>query len=202
MSPEEVAALFNLILSFGCSASILMATWPFQRLTTSWLFTNYKYTWTTHVMMTWFDVGCIGLFTANLYCLLVYPDIPQLDFRVWKGNFLVNCVMYGLWGAHNSHQWSIIMVGTDKGTEGEWRRPYPMFGFSLLGACGTGFVRNAIHIYSGKVDPTVNYATGGYEILCLVIVLVDLGYFLATEHTWGMNKADDFGKESARALVE
>merc|ERR1740121_2029265 len=161
----------------------------------SWFFTRHKYTWTTHIMMTWFDVGCIGLLTTNLYALLVYPDIENLDWRVWRGNFLTNMVMQGLWGAHNLHQWIIIMRGADKGTDAEWRRPYPMFLWSLLGACGTGFARNLISIQSGVMNPTVVWVTGVYEVICLLLIVVDLFYFLLFEHSCGMNMAEDYGKD-------
>merc|ERR1719410_3272518 len=99
---------------------------------------------------------------------------PPLRWQMWQGNFFVNCVIQGLWGAHNLHQWIIIMRGADKGTETEWRRPFPMFLWSSLGACGTGTVRNAIHIFTGEVNPMVNWVTGIYEVLCLVLILADL----------------------------
>merc|ERR1719195_1517569 len=135
---------------------------------------------------------------------MVYPQVSQalsaaggapLPFSVWRGNFAVNCVMQGLWGLHNLHQWIIIMRGADKGTETEWRRPYPMFLWSLLGACGTGFVRNLISIQTGVVNPTVVWVTGVYEVICLLLILVDLFYFLLFEHSCGMNMAEDYGKD-------
>merc|ERR1712232_883083 len=70
MPPEQLSVLFNAILSFGCSTCILIATWPFRGLMMSWFFTRHRYTWPTHIMMTWFDVGCIGLFTTNVYAFL------------------------------------------------------------------------------------------------------------------------------------
>merc|ERR1719410_2025576 len=118
----------------------------------------------------------------------------SLAWHMWQGNFAVNCVMQGLWGLHNLHQWIIIMRGADKGTDTEWRRPYPMFLWSLLGACGTGFVRNLIHITSGHVNDTVTWVTGTYEVICLLLILADLGYFLLFEHSCGMNMSEDYGK--------
>jgi len=196
MSPNEVAVLFNLVLSFGCCFAILLATWPFKGLTPQWNFKRLRYTWTTHIMMTWFWVGCVGLFVNNLYALLVYPSIKDLDQRVWEGTFMVNFVMHLLWGLHNLHQWVIIMRGADKGTEGEWRRPYPMFVFSLLGACGSGTLRNGIALWYG-VNSTVNVVTGVYELLCFTLDFADLGYFMVKEFSWGANMEEGYGKDEA-----
>lgn len=203
---ETFAVLFNLILSFGCSACILIGTWPFGGMMCSWFWTKHRYSWPTHVMMTWFDVGCIGLFVTNLYTLMVYPEVSRqlttagshvgLPWSVWQGNFMVNCVMQGLWGLHNLHQWLIIMRGEDQGTETEWRRPYPMFLWSLLGACGTGFMRNFIILVSGHVNNSVVLVTGTYEVCCLILILADLAYFLVFEHSYGMNKKEDYGSKS------
>merc|ERR1719210_2560076 len=112
LSGEFMVVVFNLILSFGCSTCILIGTWPFGGMMASWFWTKYRYTWTTHVMLTWFDVGCIGLFTTNLYTLLSYPSISRelsasgvqggLPFAIWQGNFAVNMIMQGLWGTAQS----------------------------------------------------------------------------------------------------
>merc|ERR1719433_61705 len=118
-----------------------------------------------------------------------------LAWHFWQGNFTVNCVMQGLWGLHNLHQWIIIMRGADKGTETEWRRPYPMFLWSLLGACGTGFVRNLIILMNGQVNDTITWITGIYEVTCLLLIVADLLYFIIFEHSCGMNKAEDYGKD-------
>jgi len=205
LAGESLVVLFNLILSLGCSVCILIGTWPFRGMMASWFWTKHRYTWPSHIMLTWFDVGCIGLFTTNLYCLLTYPSTSRamaaagmsggLPFEIWKGNFIVNCVMQGLWGMHNFHQWIIIMRGADKGTDTEWRRPYPMFLWSILGACGTGFVRNLFSILNGSVNDTVTWVTGIYEVVCLLLIVADLLYFLLFEHSCGANMAEDYGEE-------
>jgi len=205
LAGESLCVVFNLILSFGCSACILIGTWPFGGLMASWFWTKHRYTWPSHIMLTWFDVGCWGLFVTNLYTLLIFPstslELSQagvaggLPYSIWQGNFAVNCIMQGLWGLHNLHQWIIIMRGADKGTDTEWRRPYPMFLWSALGACGTGFLRNLLHIVNGQVDDTITWVTGIYEVACLVGILVDLFYFLLFEHSCCMNMAEDYGKD-------
>jgi len=205
LAGESLIVVFNLILSLGCSVCILIGTWPFGGMMAQWFWTKHKYSWPSHIMLTWFDVGCIGLFTTNLYCLLAYPAASRemaaaglpggLPFAIWKGNFIVNCVMQGLWGMHNFHQWIIIMRGADKGTDTEWRRPYPMFLWSILGACGTGFVRNLFTILNGSVNNTVTWATGIYEVVCLLGIVADLLYFLLFEHSCCGNMAEDYGKE-------
>jgi len=199
LSGPALVVLFNGILSFGCSTCILLATWPFQGLMMSWFFTRHKYTWTSHIMMTWFDVGCIGLLTTNIFAFLRF-DPARTSPEAYELVYITNCVMQGLWGAHNLHQWIIIMRGADKGTDAEWRRPYPMFLWSLLGACGTGFVRNALTLMNG-VNDTVTMVTGAYEILCLVLILADLGYHLVKEWSCGMNMADGYGKETEMAAA-
>jgi len=166
----------------------------------SWFFTRFKYTWTTHIMMTWFDVGCIGLFTVNTYAFVKF-DVARTGTEAYELVYLTNAVMQGLWGAHNLHQWIIIMRGADKGTEAEWRRPYPMFLWSLLGACGTGFVRNTYSFCYG-VDDTMSKVTGVYEILCLLLILADLGYFVLFEHTCGMNMEEQDDSEASSEKIE
>jgi hypothetical protein len=191
LSGPQLVVFLNALLSLGCSTCILIATWPFQGLMMSWFFTNHKYTWTTHIMMTWFDVGCIGLLTTNVFAFLRF-DPDSTSPEAYELVYLTNCVMQGLWGAHNLHQWIIILRGADKGTDAQWRRPYPMFLWSLFGACGTGFVRNLLTLKYGAND-MVSLSTGSYEMLCLFLILADLGYFIVMEHSWGMNRKGDYG---------
>merc|ERR1719245_2071266 len=99
LSDEALAVLFNTILSFGCSACIFTAAWPFQGLMLSWLFTSHRYTWTTHIMMTWFDVGCIGLLTTNTFALLMFDPV-KTSTEAYQLVYLTNAVMHFLWGAH------------------------------------------------------------------------------------------------------
>jgi len=204
---ETLSVLFSTILSFGCTSCITLATWPFQGLFGAWSFKRARYTWNNHICMTWFLVGCIGLFTTNLYALLVYPDIVDgmkaglaaeksdaLAWRMWKGVFVVNMVMQGLWGLHNVHQLTIQLREANKGTDAEFRRPYGMFLWSILGACGGDFLRNLIFIHNGETSDVVTWVTGGYSVICLVLLTAELGYFMAKEHTCGMSMAEDYGK--------
>merc|ERR1712194_283840 len=106
-----------------------------------------------------------------------------------------NAVIHLFWGAHNLHQWIIIMMGTDKGTEGEWRRPYSMFTFCLLGGGGSACFRNFYYWASWpNEDSRVAVITGVWEVIWIVVSLVDLTYFLAKEHTWGMNMEEGYGE--------
>merc|ERR1712232_249329 len=92
--PALVVAL-NAALASGCSTCILIATWPFQGLMMSWFFTRYRYTWTTHIMMTWFDVGCIGLLTANIFALCKFnPETTSPE--AYDLIYLTNAMMQGL----------------------------------------------------------------------------------------------------------
>jgi len=211
---ESLSVFFSTILSFGCTSCILLATWPFKGLFGAWSFKRARYTWNNHICMTWFLVGCIGLFTTNLYALLVYPDIQmvlenadlqKLVWPLWKGVFMVNMVMQGLWGLHNVHQLTIQLRGANAGTDAEFRRPYGMFLWSILGACGGDFFRNLIFIYNGALpaDDTLTWVTGLYSVICLVLLTGELGYFMTKEMTWGMSMEDDYGKNDAESeLIE
>merc|ERR1712238_559699 len=195
--PKVVAVGLNAFLAFGCTDCILLATWPFNGLMNQWFFPRHRYTWPTHIMMLWFEIGCIGLFVTNLYAFLVYKTLDPLPREIWDGNWWVNFVMHLLWGFSNGHQFILIMRGVDKGTEGEYRRAGPPFFWSCFGSCGTGTIRNFLHIYSAEVSQNVNLYTGIYEFFCLNMILLDLFYFLAKEHVWGANKEEGYGKGDA-----
>merc|ERR1711924_72133 len=60
-----------------------------------------------------------------------------------------------------------------------------MLFWSLLGACGSGFVRNTYAAVEGP-SKVVNGVTWAWEWFSLATILVDFGYFLVKEHTWGM----------------
>merc|ERR1719295_440769 len=114
----------NTTLSFACVGVISISLWPFQGVFHQWLFKRSKYTWNTHVMMGWFEVGCIGLFTANLHALLTYDE--QTGTEAYDTVFLINIAMHGLWGIHNFHQIIRKISNQDKGTSNELRRIYPI----------------------------------------------------------------------------
>ena len=64
-SGAQLVLFLDAILSLGCSFGL----WPFKGLFHAWLYKSSQYTWQHHTMMAWFDVGCIGLFTANIFAL-------------------------------------------------------------------------------------------------------------------------------------
>eukprot|EP00978_Attheya_sp_CCMP212_P002535 scaffold5152_cov60-Attheya_sp.AAC.1 len=139
-------------------------------------------------MMGWFDVGCWGLFATNLQALL-YFDESSTGVEAYRLVCTTNAIMHFMWGAHNLHQFYIAYNEIGAGTEDEWRRPYPMLGWSLLGACGSGFVRNVYANVNGINDGVIIF-TWVWEWLSLGIILIDFGYFLLYEHTWGMAMKD------------
>ena len=54
---------------------------------------------------------------------------------------------------------------------------------SLLGACGSGFLRNSYALIYGANDSVTIY-TIIWEWSSLFLILVDFTYFLVCEHTW------------------
>jgi len=205
LGPETHSLGLNLLLSLVCSVSMFFATWPFGGMTCSWFWKRHQYSWNTHVMMTWANIGCLGLFLTNLYAVLVYPDLSRelsvagvaggLPFTIWRGNYSVNSVMQLLWGLHNLQQWIMIMRGADRGTEFEWRRPLPIFLWSILGAPGAAFIRNFIHLQYGLATNRTVWAPGFYEVFCQLLILADLVYFLVFEFFCGMNAVEGEEKE-------
>ena len=116
----------NTVLSLACSLCILIGLWPFQGLFHAWFYKNYQlYTWTTHTMMAWFDVGCIGLFTTNLYALMHF-DTATTSMEAYHLVYTTNAVMHLLWGTHNLHLY-LRAKTVDHGTMLEWRRPIVIF---------------------------------------------------------------------------
>ena len=58
--------------------------------------------------------------------------------------------------------------------------------WSLLGACGSGFLRNAYTAFAGSPSDALTIVTWVWEWVSLALILVDFGYFLCKECTWGM----------------
>jgi len=144
-------------------------------------------------MMTWFLVGCIGLFAINLFAVMRFdPDTTSLEG--YEAIYLINGLMHFLWGMHQFHLWVIFVRGTDKGEDSERRRGFPILGFSILGSCGTATLRNAYTFAYGAND-TVTIVTGVLENLFLLGLDADLIYFMLKEHVCGKNKESDYGKE-------
>lgn len=183
----------NTILSACCSICILIGLWPFQGLLHQWFWKQSFYTWTTHVQMGWFDVGCIGLFVTNLQALILFDR--QTSTEAYYMVFVTNAVMHGLWGIHNLHQFVRKFRKQGQGTMLELRRPYPLLMWSTVGACGSAMVRN---IYASIV-PIDELSTGFimftwvWEWLALGCILLDFGYFCVEEHKckWGENVVSD-----------
>ena len=124
--------------------------------------------------MAWFDVGCIGLFTLNIFALIKFTKDTSVE--AYEVVYIVNFVMHLLWGAHNAH-----LVWAEDGL----RRPYPLLFYSLFGACGSGALRNYYALsYGTDTDDITNY-TCIVEWGSLGIILLDLLYFLMMErHEW------------------
>ena len=75
-----------------------------------------------------------------------------------------------------------------QGTPREWRRPLTtILLWSVLGACGSGFLRNFCSL-NGGVNDSVTIATWVWEWAALSIIAADLIYHILAEHTWGMAK--------------
>ena len=145
--------------------------------------------------MGWFFVGCIGLFTANVVAYNTFTKTTSIE--AYNMVYILNAVMHGLWGVHNFYAWSCIYRGLDKGTVSEWRRPYQMFFWSIVGACGTATFRN-VHATIYGANATVIYITWVWEWISLAVIAIDFVYFLAKEHTWGMNLESE---ESQKAVA-
>jgi len=193
LTGPTLVLLFNTYMAFGCTSCITLATWPFQGLMMQWFYIRHKYTWTTHTMMTWFLVGCIGLFAINLFALMKFdPDTTSLEG--YEAIYLINGLMHFLWGLHQFHLWVIFVRGTDKGEDSERRRGFPILGFSILGSCGTATLRNAYTFAYGAND-TVTIVTGVIENLFLLGLDADLICFMIKEHVCGKNKESDYAKE-------
>ena len=129
-------------------------------------------------MMTWFDVGCWGLFSMNLFAFLKFS--ARTSPEAYELVYTVNAVMHFLWGIHNLHMAMRYFNKTDEGTESELRRGFPMLFYSILGACGSGFSRNFHALMFGPRESIIQ-ATWGWEWFSLLVVLCDLGYFLLYE---------------------
>jgi len=183
LSGYSLVYFFNTVLSLGCSLCILIGLWPFRGLFHAWFYVRYPFSWNVHTMMAWFDVGCWGLFATNLQSLLTFTSSTSPE--ALKTVCVTNALMHFLWGAHNLHLGVRGLRGVDAGTVDEWRRPSVILLWSLLGACGTGAVRNLYTVVAGPSD-ALTLATAAWEWLCLGAILADFGYFLVKEHTWGM----------------
>ena len=194
LTGPTLVLLFNAYMAFGCTSCISLATWPFQGLMMQWFYVRAKYTWLTHTMMTWFLVGCIGLFAINVFAIMRFnPDTTSIEG--YEAIYLINGLMHLLWGLHQFHLWVIFVTGKDKGEESERRRGIPILGFSICGSCGTAFLRNLLTYMNGAND-TVTIATGVLENMFLLALDADLIYFFFKEHTWGKNKKSDYGSEA------
>ena len=75
-SGAQLVLFLNAILATACSVVYaLIGLWPFKGLFFAWLYKEPKiYTFQHHTMMAWFDVGCIGLFTLNIFALLKFTS--------------------------------------------------------------------------------------------------------------------------------
>merc|ERR1712173_200574 len=91
--------------------------------------------------------------------------------------------MHGLWGAHNLQMSIRRCLNKDKGTESELRRFGSLFLWSLLGACGSGMIRN---IYTSvtpldKFNMAFIEFTWVWEWVSLGLIFADLAYYLFKE---------------------
>ena len=191
LSGASLVLFLDAVLSFGCSACIFIGLWPFKGLFHSWFYTRVPYNWSTHTMMGWFDVGCIGLLCTNVYAFRKFSASTSPE--AYEMVYTTNALMHFLWGAHNLHLY-LVAVFSDKGTGMEWRRPYVILLWSLFGACGTGFARNIYTLYNGPNEVVTN-TTWLLEWACLVGILGDLFYHLIAEHTFGMAMQRDGSKK-------
>ena len=185
LSGASLVLFLDAVLSSGCSLCIFIGLWPFRGLFHAWFYKHVPYTWTTHTMMGWFDVGCIGLLTTNTYAFLHFKESTGQE--AFNLVYTTNAVMHFLWGVHNLHLY-ITAITHDKGTANEWRRPYIILLWSILGACGSGCTRNVYSLQYGP-DDTVTKATWVVEWGALGMIVLDLLYHLVAEHSFGMAMA-------------
>lgn len=182
-SGPHLVIFINMILALACSLCILIGLYPFKGLFHAWLYKNYtRYDWSAHTMMGWFEVGCIGLFCMNLQALLFFTETTGQE--AYRLVYITNAVMHFLWGAHNLHHFIRHVRKVDMPRD-EWRRPWATLLWSLLGACGTGVIRN-VYTAAYGINDTLILVTWIIEWLCLALLLTDLGYHLTKEHKWGM----------------
>lgn len=178
----------NAVMSLVCTLCASMGLWPLRGLMHAWLFKRHPYTWTTHVMYGWFAVGVLGVFVTNTFAFfnVIKTETTRAD-EAYRMVLFMNAVMYGAWGAHNLQIALRILGGTDRGNLDEWRRPVVMLMVSLVGACGSTFVRNVYaFVDETSTSDAVTRGTWAWEWLSIAIMLSDLGYFICTEHTLGM----------------
>ena len=200
-SDADYILFLNTIMASSCSGCILIGLWPFQGLFHSWMFKNSWYTWTTHVEMGWFDVGCIGLFVTNLQALITFDE--GTGEEAYQMVWVTNAVMHGLWGLHNLHQFIRKLRKHGDGTVNELRRPYPLMLWSTIGACGSATVRN---IYACSV-PMEDYNMGFiiftwvWEWVALIWILLDFGYYVVKELKWGGNVVNQLVDPPAGAVT-
>ena len=55
--------------------------------------------------MSWFDVGCWGLFATNLHAPLHFDE--STGANVYRLVCITNAIMHFMWGAHNLQQFYI-----------------------------------------------------------------------------------------------
>ena len=103
LSGESRVFFLNAVLSLGCSLCIFIGLWPFKGLFHAWFYKYVPYYWHTHCMMGWFDVGCIGLFSVNVFAYRDFNDSTTKEAIDLV--YVLNAVMHGLWGAHNLNQY-------------------------------------------------------------------------------------------------
>ena len=105
--------------------------------------------------------------------------------------------MHLIFGAHNLHQFYLIVTNQYYGaSQLVWRRPWPVLLWSLLGACGLGAVRNVYTSCYGYNAAIVG-VTWIWEWTSLGLILVDFGYFLVVEHSWGMAMKQNGGNSGS-----
>ena len=180
---KEAQTIFwlNTILAFFCSASSATGAWPFKGFLCQWAWPNKKYEFNMHVALVWFSVGCMGLFCTNLQAYLNYKESTGIE--AFQMVYAVNCVMHGLWGMNNLQiTYKTVAVTNEMGDR--WRRCYPMLGYSILGACGSAFLRN---MYAALYGPnsTVTLISWIWEWCSLLIILLDFLYFITKEFQFG-----------------
>ena len=108
----QLVIFLNTALSATCSICTFLGLWPFGGIFHSWFYKSAPYTWTTHTMMAWFHVGCLGLFTTNVFALRNFTD--ETSSEAYELVFTTNALMHFLWGMHNLHLY-YVAVTQDKG---------------------------------------------------------------------------------------
>ena len=114
----------NAVTSIGCSACIFLGLRPpFEGMFHSWFYKSVPCNRSTHTMVCWFDVGCIGLLCTNVYAFRNFTALTSPE--AYDLVYTIDALMHFLWGTHDLHL-CIVAVFSDKGAAISYGVPPPV----------------------------------------------------------------------------